>query len=249
MPVRSSSHNPVFNEGTFDRFSQTGAQAEGRMTLRGTLDRAYILFAVAVAAAAVSGVLTATSPGFAIPALAIGGVLAFVLALVVAFNPTLASSLGIAYAVAKGVALGAITTVLERVYPGIGLQAIVSTGVITGVMLLLYRSRIIRATPTFKKVVIGLTIAAVLMYVVSFVVSVAGVRVPYINDATPLGIGISLFLIGLAAFNLILDFDLIEQGTEQGAPKHMEWYCAFALLVTVAWIYIEALRLLSKLRR
>ncbi len=249
MPVRSS-HNPVFNEDTFDRFSYlTGEAPAQRMTLRGTLDRASILFAIAVSVAAVTAVFVAGAPGLAFPAVAGGAILAFVLALVVSFKPELASSVGLAYAAAEGVFLGAVSYVAERLYPGIALQAVLGTGVITGVMLLLYRSRVIRATPTFKKIVIGMTLAVAIMYGVGMIVWLMGMRVPYINDATPLGIGISLFLIGLAAFNLILDFDLIEQGVAEGAPKQMEWYGGFALLVTVAWIYIEVLRLLSKLRR
>lgn len=116
-------------------------------------------------------------------------------------------------------------------------------------MLLLYRARIIRATETFKKVVISMTAAVAVMFVIAIVMRLFGSTMPFLNDATPLGIGISLFLLGLASVNLILDFDLIEEGEATGAPKAMEWYAAFGLLVTVAWIYIEVLRLLNKLRR
>lgn len=249
MPVRSS-HNPVFNEDTFDRFSYlTGEAPAQRMTVRGTLDRASILFAVAVSVAAVTAVLVAGAPGLAFPAIIGGAILAFITAIVISFKPELASSLGFVYAATEGVFLGAISYVMERLYPGIALQGILGTGIITGVMLALYRFQVIRATPAFKKIVIGMTLAVALMYGVGWIMFFMGMRIPYINDATPIGIGISVFLIGLAAFNLILDFDLIEQGAAQGAPKQMEWYGAFALLVTVAWIYIEVLRLLSKLRR
>lgn len=245
-----ASHNPVFNEKTFDRFSYlTGEAPKARMTMRGTLDRAAILFAIAIVSAAASWGVTSVVPGLAFP-LALGGcLLAFVLGWTVSLKPNLAPALSPVYAVFEGAFLGAFSQILEARYPGIAGQAVLGTGVITGVMLLLYRSRVIRATPTFKKVVIGMTLAVAIMYGVALIMVIMGQRVPLINDATPLGIGISLFLIGLAAFNLILDFDLIETGEAQGMPKAMEWYAAFGLLVTVAWLYFEVLRLLRKLQR
>ena len=248
MPVRSS--NPVFNEKTFDRFSYlTGATPRARMTVRGTLDRASILFAVAVCAAAVAWVGVTAAPGLALPAALGGALVAFVLAMVVSFKPETAPYLSPVYAAFEGLFLGAISLVFERMYPGIAGQAILGTGVVTGVMLLLYRFRVIRATPTFTKVVVALTIAAAVMYGVAFVASMLGAHVSFLRDASPLGIGLSLFMIGLAASNLILDFDLIEKGEATGRPKVFEWYAAFGLLVTVAWLYVEVLRLLSRLNR
>ncbi len=248
MPTRS--HNPVFNEKTFDRFAYlTGTAPAARMTVRGTLDRATILFAIAISSAALAWVGVSSAPGLALPAAIGGGILAFVLALVVSFNPTSAPVVSPVYAVAKGIALGTISRILEAQYPGIALQALMGTGAISAVMLGLYRFKVIRATPMLKRVVIGMTLAVMLMYLVAFGMFLFGAQMPLINDPSPLGIGISLFLIGLAAFYLILDFDLIEQGEAQGRPKAFEWYGAFALLVTVAWIYVEVLRLLSKLNR
>ncbi|RYH00652.1 MAG: Bax inhibitor-1/YccA family protein [Alphaproteobacteria bacterium] len=153
------------------------------------------------------------------------------------------------YAVFEGVFLGAISRVFETLYPGIAMQAILGTGVVTGVMLVLYRFRVIRATPMFTKVVVALTLAAAVMYGVAFIAMMFGAQVSFLRDASPLGIGLSLFMIGLAASNLILDFDLIEKGEASGRPKAFEWYGAFALLVTVAWLYVEVLRLLSRLNR
>ncbi len=246
----SRSQNPVFNEKTFDRFAYlTGTAPAARMTVRGTLDRASILFFVAFGAAALSWSLVSSAHGLAFPAAIGGALVAFVLALVVSFNPTSAPYLSPVYAVFEGAFLGAISQVLETRYPNIAGQAVLGTGVITGVMLLLYRFRVIRATPTFRKVVISMTLAVAILYGVAFVAMLLGARVPFINDPSPLGIGLSLFLIGLAASNLILDFDLIEQGERTGAPKAMEWYAAFGLLVTVAWLYMEVLRLLSKMNR
>ena len=248
--MATRSHNPVFNEKTFDKFAYlTGTAPASPMTMRGTIDRAAILFAIAVSTAALSWVFVSSAPALALPVALGGGIVAFLLAIVISFNPTSAPFVSPVYAALEGVFLGAISRVLEARYPGIAAQGILGTGVIFGVMLLLYRTRIIRATETFKKVVISMTAAVVVMFVIAVVMRMFGSAMPFLNDATPIGIGVSLFLLGLASVNLILDFDLIEQGETSGAPKAMEWYAAFGLLVTVAWIYIDVIRLLSKLRR
>lgn len=248
MPVHSS--NPVFNEKTYDRFSHIRLTArDSRMTMRGTLDRVSILFAIAVAAAAVAWVGVSAAPGLVLPAALGGALIAFVLAMVISFKPEAAPYLSPVYAAFEGLFLGAISLFFESRYPGIAGQAILGTGVVTGVMLVLYRFRVIRATPIFTKVVVALTIAAAVMYGVAFIATMFGAQVSFLRDASPLGIGLSLFMIGLAASNLILDFDLIERGEATGQPKAFEWYAAFGLLVTVAWLYIEVLRLLSRLNR
>lgn len=248
--MASRSQNPVFNEKTFDRFAYlTGTRPAARMTVGGTLNRASILFAVAFATAAASWAFASATPALAYPAAVGAAIAAFVLAIVVSMNPATAPWLSPVYAAVEGVFLGAVSRGLEVSYPGVALQAVLGTGVVTGVMLLLYRFRVVRATPTFRKVVIAMTLAVAILYGVAFVAMLFGARVPFINDPSPLGIGLSLFLIGLAASNLVLDFDLIERGERTGAPKAMEWYAAFGLLVTVAWLYVEVLRLLSKLNR
>lgn len=242
--------SPAFNEKTFDRFAYlTGTAPAARMTVRGTLDRATILFALAFVTAVLSWVVVSANPMLALPAALGGGILAFVVGLVTSFNPTAAAYLAPLYAATEGVFLGAVSLVFESRYPGIAMQAVLGTGVVTGVMFVLYRFRVIRATPTFTKIVLGLTMAVAVMYLIAFGMRMFGHAMPYLNDATPVGIGISLFLIGLAASNLILDFDVIERGEREGRPKAFEWYAAFGLLVTVAWLYIEVLRLLSKLNR
>ncbi len=242
--------SPAFNEKTFDRFSYlTGTAPAARMTVRGTLDRATILFAIAVAMAAVSWVFVSSAPGLAMPVALGGALLAFVVALITSFNPTAAPYLAPLYAVVEGVFLGSVSRVFEGMYPGIAMQAVLGTGVVTGVMFVLYRFRVIRATPVFTKIVLGLTLAVAVMYMIALGVRLFGGHMPFLNDATPFGIGLSLFLIGLAAMNLIIDFDVIERGERTGQPKAMEWYSAFGLLVTVAWLYIEVLRLLSKMNR
>ena len=242
--------SPAFNEKTFDRFSYlTGTAPTARMTVRGTLDRATILFALAVAAAASSWVFVSSAPALAYPVAMGGALLGFGVAIATSLKPTAAPYLAPIYALLEGVFLGSLSRVLEASYPGIALQAMMGTGAVTGVMLVLYRFRVVRATPTFTKIVVGLTAAVAVMYLVAFGMRLFGGHMPFLNDATPIGIGLSLFLIGLAAMNLILDFDIIERGERTGRPKAMEWYAAFGLLVTVVWLYVEFLRLISKLNR
>jgi uncharacterized YccA/Bax inhibitor family protein len=138
---------------------------------------------------------------------------------------------------------------LERRYPGIAIQAVGLTFAVLAVLLVGYSTRVLRATDRFRAIVIGATGAIALVYLVSMVLGFFHVDVPVLNDSSPLGITVSLVIVGVAALNLVLDFDLIESGVARGAPRYMEWYAAFGLLVTLVWLYMEMLRLLSKLRR
>src|SRR5262249_16060969 len=142
------------------------------------------------------------------------------------------------YAMVEGVAIGALSMILEQAYPGIVIEAVAATFAVFGVVLLLYRARVLRATPVLTKVIITATGAIALTYLVSVGVMLFGGHVPFLNDATPLGIGISLFTSTIAALNFVLDFDMIERGANQGAPKFMEWYAGFSLLVTLIWLYV-----------
>ncbi len=138
---------------------------------------------------------------------------------------------------------------LERRYPGIAIQAVGLTFAVFAVMLTAYRMGWIRVTDRLRSIVIGATGAIALVYLVTMVLGFFHVNVPVLNDASPLSIGLSLVIVGVAAFNLLLDFDIIETGSARGAPRYMEWYSAFGLLVTLVWLYMEILRLLSKTRR
>jgi uncharacterized YccA/Bax inhibitor family protein len=129
------------------------------------------------------------------------------------------------------------------------LQAVGLTFAVFLVMLLLYSTRTLRATPGFTKAVIGCTLGVGMLYLAGWILAIFGMRIPYIHEGGVIGIGFSLFVVGLAAMNLILDFDFIEDAAGKGAPKRMEWYGGFALLVTLVWLYLEILRLLSKLQR
>lgn len=165
------------------------------------------------------------------------------------FLPKWAPFIGPVYAVVEGALVGAISKVYESLYSGLVTQAILATGLTVLVMAVLYATRTIRVTERLRSIVVGATVAVFLFYLVSFGLSFFGIQAPLIWDAGNFGIGFSLVVIALAAFNLLLDFDLIERGVKTGAPAYMNWYAAFGLLVTVVWLYLEILRLLGKLNR
>ena len=144
--------------------------------------------------------------------------------------------------------MGGFSALLERRYPGIAIQAVGLTFGVLAVLLMAYSMRLIRVTQQFRAIVIGATGAIALLYLITMVLGLFHVNVPVLNASSPLGIIVSLVICGVAALNLVLDFDLIESGVAQGAPRYMEWYSAFGLLVTLVWLYLEILRLLSKLR-
>ncbi len=173
---------------------------------------------------------------------------AFAIAILTTFKPHLARFTGPVYALLEGAVLGAISRVYENQWNGIVVQAIALTVLVFATMLLLYATRIIKVTERFRRIVITATIALMVFYGISLLLSLFNVEAPLIWDAGPIGILFSVFVVGLAAFNLALDFDLAEKGAKAGLPKSYEWYCAFALMVSIVWLYLEILRLLSKLR-
>ena len=152
-----------------------------------------------------------------------------------------------AYALLKGLALGGISKFFETMYPGIVNQAVMLTFGTLGALLLAYMSGLIKATENFKLGVFAATGAIGVLYLINFVMSFFGTGIGVIHSSSPMGILFSLGVVVIAALNLVLDFDFIEEGAEIGAPKYMEWYATFGLLVTLIWLYIEILRLLSKL--
>jgi uncharacterized YccA/Bax inhibitor family protein len=186
-----------------------------------------------------------TSPGWLIGGLIVGLGLAFL----TAFKPHLAPFTSLPYAIAEGVVVGCISALYNARFEGIVLQAILATMGVFLVMITLYGLRILRATPRFVKGVIGATFGILLMYVAGFVASLFGVDMDFWNSPSPLGIGISVVIVIVAALNLIIDFDVIERGVNERWPARMDWYGAFALIVTLVWLYLEMLRLLAKLRQ
>jgi uncharacterized YccA/Bax inhibitor family protein len=187
---------------------------------------------------------TVSMPGW-LPLVLFGGLGVAILTI---FKPTLARFTSPVYALLEGALLGAISALYNTAYDGIVVQAVGLTIGVFAVMLFLFATRVIRVTDKLRMGIVAATGAIMLVYVVNMVLSLFGASVPFLHDTGAMGIGISLVIVGVAAFNLLLDFDMVERGVEMGAPKHMEWYAAFGLLVTIIWLYLELLRLLSKLQ-
>jgi uncharacterized YccA/Bax inhibitor family protein len=228
------------------------------MTVNGTVSATATLFALLLASAAFGWFQTGSpdvaadgTVQYAFPVLAwVGLVVGFGLALLLMFKPHLARFLAPMYAIAEGFFIGAISRMYELAQDGIVLQAAGATAAVFVVMLTLYRTRIIKVTERMRMVVTTATLGIMLFYGVSLLIRLfAGAdSISFLSNPTPLGIAFSVLVAGLAAFNLALDFDFIERGAKQGLDKHFEWYAAFGLMVTIIWLYLELLRLLSKLR-
>jgi uncharacterized YccA/Bax inhibitor family protein len=243
--LRSS--NPVLKEKAFAGAIPTGEM----MTIQGTVNKTGLLLLFVVAAAAWTwGLSHSETPEAAFPWM-IGGLIGgFVVALVTIFKKGWSPVTAPIYALLEGLLLGGISAIFEKPYPGIAVEAISLTFGVMFVMLLAYKFRIVQATRGFKLGVIAATGGIAIVYLVNMVMGLFfHSQMSFLNAATPLGIGISLFVVIIASLNLILDFDIIETGARMGAPKYMEWYGAFGLMVTLIWLYMEMLRLLSKLRR
>jgi len=240
--------NPTLNEKVFTAFGRT--RSEQAMSIQGTVNKTAILLALALLSAGWTwNLFTASGNTAAVaPWLMAGLIGGLVVALVTTFKQAWAPFTAPVYALLEGLVLGGLSAIFEASYPGIAFQAVGLTAATLAALLLAYKSGLIRATPTFKKGIIAATGGIFLLYLASFVLGLFGVRIPGLFDSGLVGILFSGFVVTVAALNLVLDFDLIERGAAQGAPKYMEWYGAFALLVTLIWLYIEILRLLAKLR-
>lgn len=175
-------------------------------------------------------------------------IVGFLIAIVTVFKPKIARFTGPLYAIAEGLFIGAISHVFDAQWPGIVVQAVLLTFAVFAIMLVLFATGTIRVTEKLRMAVIASTLAIAVVYLISFVLSFFGSGVPMIHDAGPVGIGFSLLVVGIASFNLLLDFDFVQRGVAARAPRYMEWYAAFGLMVTLVWLYLEILRLLAKLR-
>jgi uncharacterized YccA/Bax inhibitor family protein len=217
------------------------------MTISGTVNKMLLALVLLMATAIWTWNLPAGDPRIGgLMILGIGGGL--VAAIVTVFKKPWAPYTVPIYALLEGLALGAISSMFERMYPGIVSQAIFLTFGTTGALLLAYRSGWIKATENFKLGVFAATGGIALIYLLSWVLSWFGTSIPLIHGNSTFGILFSLFVVVIAALNLVLDFDFIEEGSEKGVPKFMEWYGVFGLLVTLIWLYLEILRLLAKLQ-
>ena len=231
--------------------SPIAADAADRMTIQGTIAKSFLLFALAIFAAGWVWTASPARPGAGGPTLMVGLIGGFVVALVITFRPQTAPIAAPIYAVLEGSALGAISASFQAIpsLRGLPVQAVGLTFAVALAMLAAYSTGLIRATPTFQRVIISSTLGIAIFYLLSMVLGFFGARVPFLADGSALGIGISLVIVGVAALNLILDFNAIEEMAAAGAPRYMEWYGGFALLVTLVWLYLEILRLLTQLRR
>jgi uncharacterized YccA/Bax inhibitor family protein len=246
------SGNPTLTEKMFDKSTAVMAENQGVMSVRGAINKFGFLMLMVIAGAAYNWQLFQELKQSTMTILMmVGAIGGFVIALGITFKPNWAAYLAPAYGLLQGLFIGGISAIMNKVfeakYPGLVMQAVGLTFGVALAMFLLYNFRIIKATEKFKSVIIASTLGIGIFYLITMVLNMFGVNVSFMHDSSLLSIGISLFVVAIASMNLILDFDMIEQGAERGAPKFMEWYGAFGLLVTIVWLYIEMLKLLSKL--
>lgn len=246
------SGNPALKESTFlDLGSGTVVDTrDGVMTLNGTVNRAAFLLILTLVGAMYTWNLFFASGGAAnlMPYVLVGALGGFAVAMVTIFKKTWAPYTAPLYAALEGLFIGGVSAMFEQRFPGIVMQAVGLTFGTLAALLVAYRSGLIKATENFKLGVVAATGGIFLLYLVNIVMGFFGTSMPFIHDSGWLGIAFSGFVVVIAALNLVLDFDFIEQGVDKGAPKYMEWYAAFGLLVTLVWLYLEILRLLSKLQ-
>ena len=230
--------NPALGPNIFTGFSY----ADQTMTVQGTVNKSALLLLITIIAAtsvwAVSG-LSVIGIFASIPA--------FILAMITVFKQEWARITAPIYALVKGLALGSLSWMIHRFYPGLPVQAVVLTFGVFFSMLVAYRSGMIRATEKFMLGVAAATGGIVIFYMISWIISIFGVHNPLIHGSGLMSIGFSVVVVIVAALNLILDFEFIQGGERAGAPQHMEWYAAFSLMVTLVWLYMEILILLMKL--
>ena len=252
--------NPALNANTFENFGAYRREAAvaptGTMTILGTVHKTLFLLALAMGAACFTWsratLMAEAAPGAAVGSVAgwvVGGALvALVTGFVICFKHAWAPMLAPVYAIAEGLLLGGISAGFEARYPGIVVQAVGCTFGTLCCLLLAYQSGMIRATENFKLGIVAATGGIALLYLVTFLAGLFGFSLfSSLYGSGLIGVGFSVVVVAIAALNLVLDFDFIEQAADRGAPKYLEWYGAFALMVTLVWLYLEILRLLAKL--
>ena len=234
--------NPLFNENAF---RQAMSRTEGAMTLQGTINKTFFLLLMCTVGALISWNNIQAVAGYT----SLIAIVTFAIAMIVIFKKTAAPVLAPLYALGEGLVLGIISAAYNAQYQGIVGQAIAITFLVFFIMLFLYKTRIIRVT---NGLVIGITAATgaiALFYIISLLLSVFGVNVAYFGSTSALSIGINVVICAVAAFNFLIDFRFIDQLTSQVvAPKYMEWYAGFSLILTLVWLYLEILRLLARTR-
>jgi uncharacterized YccA/Bax inhibitor family protein len=248
--------NPALGKNTFSSFAQSQyggslVDAAARMTLSGTVNKTGILLLCTIATAAWTwnSFMQTHDIGFASSIMMLGLLGGFVVALVTTFKMSWAPVTSPIYALLEGLALGGISAIFELKYPGIAMEAVALTFGTLFVMLLIYKTGLIKVTQKFRIGVVAATGGIAAFYFLTWVLSFFHITIfSSVYGSGLIGIGFSLFVVAIASLNLVLDFDFIEQGVAAGAPKYMEWYGAFGIIVTLVWLYLEILILLSKLR-
>ena len=244
--------NPALNKKTFVNLpSYNNNEA---MSIDGTVNKTLILLALLLLPAIYmwSSVYEAfdnpeITSNFTLILIA-GVIIGLIFALITIFKKEWAPVTAPIYVLAEGLVLGTLSAIMEKAFPGIVIQAVALTFGTLFILLFAYKSRLIKVTQNFRLGIVAATGGIAMIYLLSFVMGFFGVGIPYIHESGLIGIGFSLFVVVIAALNLVLDFDFIERGAKHGAPKYMEWYAAFGLMVTLIWLYLEILRLLAKIR-
>ncbi len=247
MPGLFRTSNPALGQNTFKAVeSAAGGQ---KMTIDGATNKTFFFSVLLLCTALwtwrefykgdIQTVMACLWAGI------IGGL---VFALLTIFIKKIAAITGSLYALCEGLVLGGISAIFEKQYPGIVIQAVSLTLGVLLMLLFAYKSRIIKVTEKFKLGVFAATAGIALVYLIDLILGFFNIGIPYIHQSGWIGIGFSVFVVIIASLNLVLDFDFIESGAEAGAPKYMEWYAAFGIIVTLVWLYIEILNLLAKLR-
>jgi len=237
------SGNPVLRE---DSFAGTGSfDSSESMTIQGAVNKSFILLFLVVLGAS----WTWADPSRLVPLMWPFLIAGFTVALVTVFKQEWSPVTAPLYAVLEGLVLGGISAMLERIYPEIVIQAVALTFGTLFCLLMAYKARLIQVTERFKLGVVAATGGIAILYIVDIVMGAFGHHIPFIHESGVVGIGFSVFIVIIASLNLVIDFDFIEKGAQAGAPRYMEWYGAFSLMVTLVWLYLEIINLLSKIRR
>lgn len=240
--------NPTLGEKIIKDYAF--AATDGAMTVQGTINKIALLLALVIAGAVftwtktMSGVETGSVIG--VQGWLIGGCIsAFILALIITFKKNLAPVLSPVYAICEGLSLGALSAFFEVMFPGLVMRAVLLTFSVLFAMLFMYKVQIIKVTQRFRAIVLAATVGIALAYLISFILRLFGVHMDFMLGGGSFGLIISVVVVAIAALNLVLDFDFVEQGSQAGLPSYFEWYGAFGLMVTLIWLYIEILRLLA----
>ncbi|MDR2709063.1 MAG: Bax inhibitor-1/YccA family protein [Elusimicrobiota bacterium] len=238
--------NPLLKPEVFTKSENGGVNIfskQDTMTVSGTINKSIIMLLLLIASAWIAWTNPQISTALLLPAV----IVAFILAMICAFKPTTSPYLAPIYAIAEGLALGCISLYFNQAYEGIVGQAIFLTFAVLFCMLAAYRIGLLRATPTFTRVIVFATLGIAVFYLVNMVIGFFG-KATYFQSNSSTALIINIVIAVIAALNLILDFDLIDRGAQTNAPKYMEWYCSLSLMITLVWLYLEILRLLARTR-